>query len=493
MIKRHNIRAITVLGSLAAISASLLLSPQAQAATNWTIAANTLVTSSSAVAVNANFTAPSSVSGKYTLDVDIYNPAGQRVKRWSSVRTVTANQLISFNHSWTPTGQPAGTYIVKSGVWSGNFGRQLTYSATDAAVQLPLAPVGTRCISPAPSTPAAYQELFDTHNAYWSGGDSAYSVALPNGKTMWMFSDTFIGGLNADGSRASGSYMIHNSLLVQNGGCITPFTGAKDSTGNLTSLVASPNAATLGSWLWFQNAVVDGGSVRAIMREEIPNGTAFPDDGGDFVANFSTTGAFPKLTSVTNTPGSSQRDSHLPAWGAGMVQDSAYTYVYGTAAVDGAWAKQLYVARSPLGQLANPASWTFWNGTGWSTDKSTAAGLVDPNAGIEAAFSIDRLSNGTYRIIDKDFAFLGSTIAEWTAPSPNGPWTKQAAPLYNVPTPVTASGSNGVTYLGGTHLQAKLSSGQTLLTYNANSLTFSDVIADGHLYGPKFLSLPLAN
>ena len=35
----------------------------------------------------------------------------------------------------------------------------------------------------------------------WTGADGTYSVALPDGRTVWMFGDTFLGRVNPDRSR----------------------------------------------------------------------------------------------------------------------------------------------------------------------------------------------------------------------------------------------------------------------------------------------------
>jgi hypothetical protein len=55
----------------------------------------------------------------------------------------------------------------------------------------------------------------------WSGGDSTVSVALPDGRTAWIFSDTMLGTVNADFTRPRTSPMINNSLVVQTGDALT--------------------------------------------------------------------------------------------------------------------------------------------------------------------------------------------------------------------------------------------------------------------------------
>lgn len=61
------------------------------------------------------------------------------------------------------------------------------------------------------ATASVNQGLTDTFTTYgntggeWTGGDSTYSLPLGKGKTGWFFSDTFLGTVNADGSRPTDS------------------------------------------------------------------------------------------------------------------------------------------------------------------------------------------------------------------------------------------------------------------------------------------------
>src|SRR6266516_1564947 len=55
----------------------------------------------------------------------------------------------------------------------------------------------------------------------WTGADSTYSVRLPGGSEAWLFSDTFLGTVNADGSRppvieeGGTTPFVNNSFVVQ--------------------------------------------------------------------------------------------------------------------------------------------------------------------------------------------------------------------------------------------------------------------------------------
>ena len=67
---------------------------------------------------------------------------------------------------------------------------------------------------------AAPEALFNAYSDTgkgWTGADSTYSVRLPGGRTAWIFSDTFLGPVNPDGSRPTTTPFINNSFMVQRG------------------------------------------------------------------------------------------------------------------------------------------------------------------------------------------------------------------------------------------------------------------------------------
>src|SRR4051794_33782526 len=49
----------------------------------------------------------------------------------------------------------------------------------------------------------------------WTGGDASWSARLPDGRNMWLFGDTFVGGVGADGRRDPNSTMVRNSIVVE--------------------------------------------------------------------------------------------------------------------------------------------------------------------------------------------------------------------------------------------------------------------------------------
>ena len=63
-----------------------------------------------------------------------------------------------------------------------------------------------------------FTNLFIRNCCGFTGGDGTYSVLLPDGRTVWIFGDTFLGTVSPDMIRRRLSPMfIRNSFVIQDG------------------------------------------------------------------------------------------------------------------------------------------------------------------------------------------------------------------------------------------------------------------------------------
>jgi hypothetical protein len=89
--------------------------------TNWVM--NSVVkvaaTSGGKNSIVSRFTAPTKVSGRFILDVEIYDLAtNAKVAQWSPTKSVTAEQTVSLTNS---VKLKPGNYVVKQGVFMTNW------------------------------------------------------------------------------------------------------------------------------------------------------------------------------------------------------------------------------------------------------------------------------------------------------------------------------------------------------------------------------------
>ena len=106
---------------------------------------------------------------------------------------------------------------------------------------------------------STYIDLF-TRSKGWTGGDATYSVDLKNGRTLWMFGDSFIDQVSEDRSRPT-FRLINNALVLQEGSKMTTFHGG--TAANPQAFAKPPEE---GEWYWPGDATVANGKLYLFMH-----------------------------------------------------------------------------------------------------------------------------------------------------------------------------------------------------------------------------------
>lgn len=313
-------------------------------------------------------------------------------------------------------------------------------------------------------------DLFGTYGntaGAWSGADSTYSVPLPDGRIAWLFSDTFLGTVNPDGSRPQDSPFINNSIIVQDGDDLTTVTGGTPDAPR--SLVESPNP---GAWYWVGDGTVESGRLKVLLLEferTGPNPFDFAFR-GSALATFS----LPDLALESVVP--RYADSPV-SWASAIYEAGGWTYVYGVE--DLSSQKFLHVARARTGQLGG--DWEFWDGTAWSADPAMSARLL---GGVGNETSVTKVGGRLVLTTMDTSEPFSSRLLAYRATSPTGPFTGQVE-LYRTP----ETGGNLITYNAHAHPEIKRGA-SLVVTYNVNSLNTADVYADVDNYRPRFIVVP---
>jgi hypothetical protein len=106
----------------------------------------------------------------------------------------------------------------------------------------------------------------------WLGADDAYSIPLGDGRSLWVFGDTFIADKEG-AARSASSYFIRNSIGITscaNGPCsIRYFWGQKD--GKPDSMFSAPGNEK--DWLWPMDGFVHDGTLYIGMMDMHAEGT----------------------------------------------------------------------------------------------------------------------------------------------------------------------------------------------------------------------------
>ncbi len=316
-----------------------------------------------------------------------------------------------------------------------------------------------------------FTNLFNRFGNGWTGGDATYSIALPDGRTVWMFGDSFLDTVYADYSRPS-SGLIRNCFMVQTGGAMTTLCG--NTIDAPQALVDTDDPAD--EWYWPGDATVIGENLYVFFMYFIRTGP----DAFDFAYLRTDLVTF-SLPTITETSRNTVYTNNDILWGASLMEDGDYIYVYG--AEQAFLTKYAHVSRYPADDIT--AAPEFWNGASWvSTEPATNVGRLEKQSGLpveaSAQFAVF-YSGGKYRLVTQEDLF-SPNIYTWEALSPTGPWKKRQT-VYVTP----ETGGDLWTYNAFVHPQFTTADGYMLLSYNENSMNFFDLFEDARIYRPKFI------
>ncbi|WP_457464834.1 DUF4185 domain-containing protein [Streptomyces sp. TE5632] len=332
----------------------------------------------------------------------------------------------------------------------------------------------------------------------WTGGDGTHSVRLPDGRLLWLFSDTYLGHVYGPPNPAGESYawrdpttpLVRNSAVLMRDGRLE------------TTLPAPlfPDPAP-DRWRWPVAARVEPrspGSAERVVRVVLWVRTAgqSPWIYGVPTATEVATLSLPDLRLESVVEVLDQRSVPDPSrrvlFGTTLVEEDGWTYVFG--GDDGRAVSRetshAYAARVVEGGLADPAAWEYWNGSAWQTRARPRPVLGDGHrTGVGSAFSVVR-DGGTYVLFTMAAGAEGlTTVASYWSCSPAGPWhgpAKEFAPA--LPQDRAAA------YNPQTHPELG-DDGRLVLSYDVNLLEPSGAAVplsrNVSLYRPRFVTIRL--
>ena len=302
-------------------------------------------------------------------------------------------------------------------------------------------------------------DLFTRYGGGWTGGDATYSILLPDGRTLWMFGDTFLGTVNADRSRPS-TGLVNNSFVVQDGDQLTTHVGPNNS-----AFVKPDNDSW---WYWPTDGTVHNDTLQVLLSAFRSTG-----EGGSFGFEYARIDlalfTLPDLELISIEP---QIEMPTIAFGSSVLEAEDYIYIYG-AEKEGI-NKYANVARAANGDLRN--EWEFYNGSEWVTDIDASARIVHD---VSEQFAVYE-DNGHYYLVTHNH-LLDKQIYIFDSPTPVGPWGNKRT-IYCTP----ETTGNRWTYNSFVHPQFT-ENGEILISYNVNSFDFSELFENADYYRPYFI------
>ena len=342
---------------------------------------------------------------------------------------------------------------------------------------------------------AEVHRLTEQFNAYgndntsaetWTGADSTYSVVLPDGRVLWIFSDTFLGIVHPDGSRPKHTShggttpMLNNAFVIQDGDRFQTVLG-EDGSGQPKAIMTGREYGYLGATYWAGGAQVHDGQVEMVMRryfQMVPEGAVVAVfDPGDLSRP-------QEVVELPWSPGVS--------WGSATTRTDEHTYVYG--AEDTGAAKHLRIARVEGQSLRGRWEYLTADG-GWSASEADAANQL---AGVGNEFSVTPMGDAYLLVTHDTTEVMSADIVGYAAPTPYGPFEDKKV-LYTTPE-TGAHGSYGnpniYTYNSMAHPHIADGNDRLLLSYNVQVVEERggppwdfDVYRDVSIYRPRFVTV----
>lgn len=299
---------------------------------------------------------------------------------------------------------------------------------------------GGACTATAVRSWSADAELTDAFAAYgddetrtddWTGGDGTHSVRLPDGRVLWLFSDTYLGQVHGPPNPVGESYAWRDTTapLVRNSAVVMRDGHPRSTLPAPLFPDPAPN-----EWRWPVAARVEPrspGSAESVVRVLLWTRTAgpYPWIYGVPAATEVATLSLPDLRVESIVKVFDQQLVQDPSrrvlFGTTLVAKDGWTYVFG--GDDGQAASRpassAYVARVPEGRLGEPGAWEYWDGSVWTARAGPRPVLGDGRrTGVGSAFSVVR-DGATYVLFTMAAGARGlTTVTSYWACSPTGPW-----------------------------------------------------------------------
>jgi hypothetical protein len=244
--------------------------------------------------------------------------------------------------------------------------------------------------------------------------DQGSSVLLPDGRTLWIFADTF--------QQTKPSFFVTSSAAVTAPATwrlrYSRTTYASGSTYPTEFLPRTAKERADRRAGRHYQAVWPTGSTR------LPNGSILIS-----YAKFLGAGLFEYryqgLSSLL--AGGHARRIADDVWSRADGEVRSPIYAEGHVYFSQCAKLRCYSLRAPVQSVADPATYTWWTGSGWSPDRSRRTNMTVVTNHPGGNPSLVRLNGSVYAMADTEAGSVSTVGRLWVAPRPWGPWSRAAS------------------------------------------------------------------
>ncbi|MCF8346484.1 MAG: T9SS type A sorting domain-containing protein [Bacteroidales bacterium] len=322
----------------------------------------------------------------------------------------------------------------------------------------------------------AFNNQFRQDIGGWIAADATFSILLPDGRTLWLFGDTFLGEVNPDNSIKNGSKMIRNSAVIQKGELLkTLYSGTASDPADFL-----PTQHPDSTWYWPEHGIIEDDSLRIFVAKFRSSENGAPGFNFAHAGNDIAVLTYPELKFVYASPIIASGINEV-LYGDRILEDTTYSYIYGRKSDPEFNITYPHVARALRGSVIKQ-EWEYFDGTGWSSSPSDSRRMN--NFQVSQQYSVSTYM-GKYVLLTQDI-WLSPEIYSFTSNGPAGPWSNKRH-LYTTP---ETSGDTW-TYNAYVHPQFD-KNGEMLVSYNVNG-DFWSIFSNVETYRPRFIRVPYMN
>lgn len=326
-----------------------------------------------------------------------------------------------------------------------------------------------------------FNRLFHRDAGGATGADGTISVPLPDGSSIFMMGDSFLGEVN-DNQRDTSTKMINNTFIIVDPLQSDTRTLFQGEYNDPFSFVHPENEP--GKFYWPGHGFVRDSIFHFFMSKFWTPGSGMW--GFEFLSTDYFRYSLPdfRKLSVTAFDFSLQNDVH---WGHAVLDDDTYIYMYGSRAEEDNICRA-HVCRAIVTSENGIAldQIEFFDGTDWTTDPLESKPMQGTSSNISEQFSVFKYRN-VYVMLSQQRGIGAGEIYTYTATNPHGPWENKSL-IYKT----TEQDQDGdiITYNAMAHPQY-IENGNLLISYNVNSLKGSRIFENANNYRPVFLRVPM--
>lgn len=310
-----------------------------------------------------------------------------------------------------------------------------------------------------------------------TAGDGMYSIALPDGRSIFLMGDSFVCPV-VNGSRPATAHMYRNTYIVYDPKTETA-KGIYDTNGPNTSAAVPPEYPWENKWYWPLHGFVDGDTLYIFqslmyMGSEGMWGFAFER------VNLLTY-SLPDIKLIEDKPINfySKQEIH---YGAAAMNNGDYFYIYAQVDLENGLEPKtaVYCARATKDNIRG--NWEYYNGHDWTISSADAAPLEGlSSVPVSSQFNVFKLRD-KYVLFTENKKLWVHEIYTFTSDTPYGPWSHKKV-IYTVP---EFSDANLMCYNAMAHPQFE-KDGMILITYDMNTSDGNQQAADVSTYRPRFI------